>query len=301
MSALDEYPSAEDRQLTRYLLGLLPDEEAQQLDEASIVDDEVAMRLRIVEHDLVDAYVTGTLSGLTLQQFQSHYLMSPRRRRYPAFARRFLGAVDRAHAAADPGGWFTPRLRRVSPLMTAAALLLVASGTLLFQAGQLRSGLNAARTEGIALDGRARALERQLTEQRAATAAASEALERVRESAVSEASTQPIALVLRPQTRTIGAVPAIAIPASLGRLTFALQLDSNEFPRYRVALKDPASDRTVWTSESITATSLGQVPTVVVALPIRLLKPQHYSLVLAGANAPNSDAINSYTFEILRR
>src|SRR5262245_30770877 len=120
MSAADESLSADDEQLTRYLLGLLPDEEAQRFDEASIVDDEVAMRLRVVEHDLVDAYVTGTLAGSTLEQFQSQYLASPRRRQYQAFARRFLGAVDRAHASVShpappvsawrPSGW-TPRLR----------------------------------------------------------------------------------------------------------------------------------------------------------------------------------------------
>ncbi len=51
----------DDRQLIRYLLGLLPDEEAELYDEQSIVDDDLAARLRLVENDLVDAYVRGTL------------------------------------------------------------------------------------------------------------------------------------------------------------------------------------------------------------------------------------------------
>ena len=45
----------DDRQLIRYLLGLLPEDEAQRYDEQSIVDDDVAARLRQVENDLVDA------------------------------------------------------------------------------------------------------------------------------------------------------------------------------------------------------------------------------------------------------
>jgi hypothetical protein len=52
--------SSDDEQLVRYLLGLLPDEEAERLDELSIADDELAWRLRAVEDDLVDAYVTGS-------------------------------------------------------------------------------------------------------------------------------------------------------------------------------------------------------------------------------------------------
>ena len=55
-------------------------EDAERLDEASIVDDEIAARLRMVEHDLVDAYVRGRLTGDTLARFESHYLASPRRR-----------------------------------------------------------------------------------------------------------------------------------------------------------------------------------------------------------------------------
>jgi hypothetical protein len=196
----------------------------------------------------------------------------------------------------------TPRAR-VWQLVAAAAVLLVASGALLFQAARLRSGLTVARTEGIALDRRTRALEQQLTEQRAATAAVIQELERVGEPApvVAPSSTQPIALVLRPQTRNIGSVPALAVPTGTDRLALALQLESHEFPRYRIALKDPASDHTLWTSELITATSLGQVPMVVVVIPARLLKSQHYSLVLTGGNTSDSDVISSYTFEVLRR
>src|SRR4029079_9203309 len=59
-----------DRHLTRYVLGLLPDEEAERLDEQSIMDDEVAARLRSVENDLVDAYVCGTLEGELLEPFE---------------------------------------------------------------------------------------------------------------------------------------------------------------------------------------------------------------------------------------
>lgn len=88
----------DDEHLTRYLLGLLSDQENESLDEAGIVDDEVAARLRLAEIDLVDAYVRGTLSGETLTRFRTFYLSSPRRRENVKCAERFLSAIDRVAA-----------------------------------------------------------------------------------------------------------------------------------------------------------------------------------------------------------
>src|SRR5262249_25227269 len=87
--------------LQDYLLGLLPEEEVERLDEESIADDDVAARLSAVEDDLVDAYITETLDQSTRARFETVYLMSPRRRDKVKFARRFLAAVDRLPT---PGG-----------------------------------------------------------------------------------------------------------------------------------------------------------------------------------------------------
>ena len=62
MSFPHDYEPGDD-ELVRYLLGQLSDEDTERLDEASIVDDEVAARLRIVETDLIDSYVRGKLTG----------------------------------------------------------------------------------------------------------------------------------------------------------------------------------------------------------------------------------------------
>src|SRR5215203_1106443 len=98
MSLLHE-PELDDQQLVRYLLGLLPDEAAELLDELSITDTEVADRLRSVEDDLVDDYVRGALAGESLDRFESVYLASPRRRDKVNFARGFLQSVARAAEA----------------------------------------------------------------------------------------------------------------------------------------------------------------------------------------------------------
>lgn len=88
--------------LTRYLLGLLPEGETEQLDELSVVDDQVAGELCVAETELVDAYLRRALPGDLGARFESHYLASPRRRAKVAFASRFLGAVEAA-ASRTPG------------------------------------------------------------------------------------------------------------------------------------------------------------------------------------------------------
>ena len=91
-----------DDRLTRYLLGALPEADTEQLDELSVVDDDLADRLRVAETDLIDAYVRGTLCGERLERFESHYLASPKRRARVEFAKKFIRAVDAASGRKGP-------------------------------------------------------------------------------------------------------------------------------------------------------------------------------------------------------
>src|SRR5262245_48159390 len=173
-----------------YLLGLLPDEDAERLDELSIIDDQVAERLRIVEDDLVDAYVNGELTGATLERFESHYLASERRREKVRFARTLLGARRVARPADDarprrPSGTQPSERERSAeaeaPLhgpvakgsrlawtFAAAAAVLLAAGA--YDVVQLRTSLRETERASAELSDRTRALQRQLDEQRAAPA-----------------------------------------------------------------------------------------------------------------------------------
>src|SRR5215470_6621054 len=67
----------DDELLVRYLVGMTADDDTESLDELSIVDEAFALRLNAVEHDLVDAYANGELSGAVLEHFTTHYLSSP--------------------------------------------------------------------------------------------------------------------------------------------------------------------------------------------------------------------------------
>lgn len=72
--------SREDDCYIRLLLGLLSEEDTERLDELTLVDHEAAARLLAAEHDLIDAYVSGTLTADLQEPFERIYFSTPRRR-----------------------------------------------------------------------------------------------------------------------------------------------------------------------------------------------------------------------------
>jgi hypothetical protein len=259
----------DEQRLTRYLLGLLPQVENQRLDEACIVDDEMAAALRIVEDDLVDAYLGGQLPADLREPFEAHYLSSARRRGQVRFEQKFLDAVDRAatpprERERAPGSRRPmPRVRRVTAIAAVAAALIVAFGAALFEAGKSRQGAH--RTE---------------TTIETASAAVP---------------------VLLPQTRAVDLVPVIVVPAAADTLAVRLRLESNDFQRYSVTLTDLLSNRIEWRGEAAVEPRDEQLPSIAVTIPARRLKSQHYTFALSGQRGGRSEVIASYTFQVARR
>lgn len=296
----------DDRELESYLLGLLPEEDTERLDELSIVDDEIASRLRLVEDDLVDAYVSGELAGDMKARFESVYVLTERRRQKVRFARTLL-AVGRDAGPADsndhknePGPASAParstpprRLVRVSKVIwtlgIAATVLLLAGGALVSQNARLRSDLGEAQRAGGQLLIRTQDLERRLDERPVAAAA--------------PPSLPAVALVLVPQTRALaGPIATLVVPEGADRVALELRTDPNDASRYKVMLTDPATDRVVWRSETLAARVVDQVPMIGINIPAALLKTQHYAIELDGVDrAGHQDIVGSYTFEVVRR
>jgi hypothetical protein len=300
-----------DDELVRYLLQQLPEEDAERIDELSITDEEMAWRLRVVEDDLVDAYVKKNLVGERRNRFEAIFLSTDRGRRKVKFAGNFLHEIDREPRpkTARASLWSAPRSMPVWVLAAAAALLLVCGG-LVVRDVQLRDVLTQAQGQRAALEERARKLEQQLSDQRAANAETVRELERVR-AAMAEMQAASvrlpdrvnnplpaagvIAILLLPQTRAVGQIPTLTVPQRTSHVTFELQLESNRLPRYQAALKDPASNAIVWRSGRLTVTQRNDRPAVSVAVPVSVLKAQHYSIELTGDNA---DVVGTYAVRI---
>ncbi|HMV81931.1 MAG TPA: CHAT domain-containing protein [Blastocatellia bacterium] len=77
----------EENKIRRYLLGDLPDEVKQQVEENLLQDDEYADWLLVIEDELVDDYERAGLPAEERQLFEQHFLTTPERRQKLLIAR----------------------------------------------------------------------------------------------------------------------------------------------------------------------------------------------------------------------
>lgn len=90
----------DEKQMERYLLGLLPEDKASGLEERGLADYDFFERLLVVENRLIDDYLAAQLSPPDRAQFEQHFLSSPKRRERVEFARTFLRSMSQLSAAA---------------------------------------------------------------------------------------------------------------------------------------------------------------------------------------------------------
>jgi anti-sigma factor RsiW len=311
----------DDRLLTRYLLGVLPAEEAERLDELSVADEEFAWRLNGIENDLVDAYVRGELSGEDLQQFKAFYLTSPKRRHKVEFAEGLL-ALERKAAAqpmktkpektpADPGqteqtpGRFSwrmfaiPRFAFQWGFAGAALVTLVVAGYLLSENLRLRRQMTEAQAQHASVDRRAQ-IEQQLNRERSAKEEALKELEHARESQTNLDQLKTLSILLLPPTRGTSRVATITLRPGADLVVLVLALESDDFPAYRVSLKDPATNQVLWRSTKLEATSGGDKKAVSVTFRASLLKQQNYIAELGGIPAHGAaELVGGYAFRVV--
>ncbi|HVH72776.1 MAG TPA: hypothetical protein VNB49_16940 [Candidatus Dormibacteraeota bacterium] len=312
-----------DHVLTRYLLGSLPAEETERLDELSVADDEFVLRLDAIENDLVDAYARGDLSGDTLEQFQKFYLSSPRRREKVEFARTLISfgektaravagattrpripdtkSTDQTSQGRSPRRWFSVSGLGLQWGFAAIALvLLLASGYLFTENALFRRQRAQSRDQAIALEHRAQELERQLAEQRSANAGTLKELDRLRAAFAAPRALRIVAALLLPQMRGASQIATVSVPVGTNQVQLRLQLESDDFPAYQAALKDPAESRVIWHKSKVRARAEGEAKVVSINIPAGLLKHQNYVIELTGISSNGrKEFISGYPMRVV--
>lgn len=282
--------TVEDELLIQYLLESLPLEEMERCDERSIADDDFACRLEAVENDLVDAYVDGRLSGETLERFRTAYLSSQARREKVIFAEALHRRSNRLRRPAlrlRPSRYFPALSQPVRWAVAAVVLgILVATGYLFQQNRRLERSLAQLRAERQNSEQKSVGLEQQRTVQPT-------------EPATTAPAPPPklVPYVLVAQTRGASNAPVLDVPPRTEHLLIQLQLESDDFPSYQAALRDPATDRIVWRSGALKSVSTDQQKRVPVELDARVLKGQHYVLELSGVAPGGTELVASYPFQ----
>jgi hypothetical protein len=310
-------PVYDDEVLFRYLVGDLPEEQAERFDELSIVDNEFAVCLQTAENELVDAYVRHELSGQTLEKFKSIYLSSPVRRHKVRFAEAMLnlqGRASLARAHTSPGSVPFPLLKKRSSFLRsfalsrlalqwgfalAAAVVALAAGYLFVQNRSLEGQLAEGRSRQSALSQREKQLQSELGEQRSANAEMLKQLAQVRDSIPQTGALNAITVLLLPMTRGAGQPVVISVPTGSNLLPLRLRLESDDYPQYVAVLKDPATDRVVWQSGKLKPEHGAKYKDVVIRLPSFLLREQNYSVELSGLSSSGlPELITNYVFRV---
>jgi cell division protein FtsB len=328
MSSFNQQPYTNE-QIIEYLLGALPADESERLDELSFTDDEFAGRLQIAENDLLDAYARGELSDRQLEKFNTAYLASPRKREMVRFAKTFLAFVDRPSTLPAEAGlmgnakaqepeagrrWFTiPRWSLQWGLAVATLLLVLIGGYFVVENARLRNQMRALQAEREALQQREQELETELADKRQENSEAANELARVRERLVElerQSANQPkyepnepvspdvpkvATFTLAPPLRGAGQITKLTLPGGTTGVALRLELESNDFPAYRTVLKNPATGGTLWQSGRLKAAG----KFVPVRLPADLLQSQNYTLELSGISTSGAaEIVASYTFRV---
>jgi hypothetical protein len=301
----------DDRMLTQYLLGELTEEDAERLDELSVADDAVAARLDEMENQLVDAHVRGELSAAEESTFRSFYLASPARRAKVEFAAALAGATGAAAdvtAARDADvsrdSWLdwlrAPHLALQWGFALAALVIATVAGYLIIQNHALVSKIAEVQSLQATLDSRQRDLQAQIEANDSTPATATDTQKPATNAPAAPALAA--AILLLPQTRGASQPVAILVEKGSATIPLVLALESSEFSHFEVALKDPGTNLVLWSSGALTAKRGGNLNTVAVNLPAKLLKQQNYSIELNGTAANGTpDLAGAYAFHAVLR
>ncbi|MDQ3665821.1 MAG: hypothetical protein M3410_04315 [Acidobacteriota bacterium] len=273
-----EQREQEEGDLRLYLLGLLPQERQEPLEERLFTEAGLYEELLIFEDELIDQYLAGGLTERDRGAFESHFMNSPERRRQMLFANALTAYI------ADKGA-ISGRARNV------------------------RSGKF---DQGAERNKESRSLLSWLPVRKPALAfslivAAVVLVGGISWMAVSslrpKVSRQVLTVLITPggQTRAGGDVQKVLIPSGTEAMQLQLRLATVEFQSYRVTLLT-GNGAPVLTAERLKPVPSDSGLVLVVTVPARQALPGEYQLKLNGVNADGtSENVDSYRFRIVDR
>lgn len=288
----------DERRMTAYLLGRLPEAERARLEDEYFASDTKYEELNALETDLVDAFVHGRLSHGDREQFEARCLRSGRLRERVAFARQLAGTprVPAAPALAEPrrwwrrapaGGWWP-----APAVGVAAALLVVGIG---FAWWLFPPPGGPAPTQ-------ARQEPTYLPARQSTPAPPTPAPSSRPEPARPEAETGGVfALILVPGSlRSLGDGATLSVPAGANDVRIRVDHEGASYAVYRAVLRTPEG-REVWSESALKPIRPGS-SAVEINVPTSVLTPGDYTLTLSAGAAPSAmQDVADYTFRVSRK
>ncbi|MBX7221607.1 MAG: hypothetical protein K1Y36_16775 [Blastocatellia bacterium] len=325
MPKLNQDP--EEGTVIRYLLGQLSAAEQERVELRFFRDDEFAEQVCALETELIDRYVTDSLTALERQSFEKKFLTSPSRKERVEIAKTLIQEAPQSFpvpleqntptTVASWKKWFQwiqlPRFE-FQPAWAAACLFLVAVGTWLgWNALQLRQDLSVAQNEKEQLHQQNRKLETNLASEKQTNEQLAQSLKQAEEArnrleqqgAVPPTPTPPVTLLsflIAPGlVRDSASSNPLVLPPKVGSVQLLLLLTQEDtYPSYQVVIKNN-QQKAVWKAGGLHSRKVKNGRAVAVVVPTPRLAAGSYSLTLAGATANGTaEELEDYVLEVQR-
>ena len=257
-----------EREIRDFLLGRLPADRREEIEQRILNEDEFHLEIEIVEDELLDDYVREQLMEPERRLFELNYLGSPLRQQQLKFARAFQDKINAA-AAPAPTHIFTARLY---PYALAASLVLAAfTGALTYRS------------------------MRALQQERARTALLSRQIEH--SATVAQVESNAVILAeLAPRGSRGGPQPQFVLPKGILAVRFVLTISGNIQGPVKVTLVNDADQLII--SQQGNQIERGQDHNLVSAtIDSKYLSPGDYVLRITP---PHSLSRPEYPFQVLR-
>jgi hypothetical protein len=272
----------EDKRLTDYLLGNLPESEEIRLEEEYLADPDAQERLAAAEDDLVDSYHRGGLSAQERKQLETRFLASPRGRRDLALAKSLTALASQQRPAAEPRPLPFFRLRWA---LTAAALLLILAVGWWMKERMLPPGPKQAEIQPGNTNGQTGGAVAHPTNTPPPTASPEE-------------NALIASIILRPAARNAGPSAILNIPFGTRTVKIRLALEVDNHKSYKATLLG-AGDEPKWSGHHLKAESGASGRAIVLSLPAALLETGEYTILLA-ADEDQAGPLAEYIFIVLK-
>ncbi len=256
----------EDKRLTDYLLGNLPESEEIRLEEEYLANSDAQDRLAAVEDDLVEAFLEGQLSARERKQLEARFLASRRGRRKLELAKSLMALASQQKPVPEPRPSPFYPLRWV---FTTAALLLV------FALGWWMS----VKMRQSSTSERAASQSSGTNAQKGPVAAPTQTPVSTANPPENTRPTMIAYIVLSPVARNTDQSARLTIPQGARTVQIQLDLEADHHRSYRATLLG-AGDEPKWSKRHLKAESTSSGRGVVLSLPATLFEQGEYTILL---------------------
>jgi hypothetical protein len=302
--------------LVRYLLGDLPESDRKRLETECLADDEDWEALSAAENDLIDSYARGELSPTQRQQFEEKFLNSRHKNEQLAVARMLMNsevrqsiAVSAIQSSRTSHTWweraallFPSRSHAMRFILLPAGVVIAVAAFLALQNWRLRTELIKAGHKQVELQRQISNLQQQLSNAAVAVGGNKNSPDH---SETAQFQLPPISILLTPgilrQGGTGNQNNRLTIPTGAPSVALLLDLQRDQFPRYRVVLEtvEGTAIRRVEKLKSQPGPDGGRI--LAVHLPSQLLRPGDYVITLSGQRPDGQmQVLDSYGLFVTR-